>query len=105
MKKLLIVSSNSIHLFNFYNLINSYFDYIDIATDSINDKFEYKNANLYKFNFSIKEPFKFLFHFSTKKLLKTNTYSLIHIHQVSTAALMTILAAKKANTYSAYSLG
>jgi len=80
MKKLLIVSSNSIHLFNFYNLINSYFDYIDIATDSINDKFEYKNANLYKFNFSIKEPFKFLFHFSTKKIIKnkyifSNTYT------------------------------
>ena len=80
MKKLLIVSSNSIHLFNFYNLINSYFDYIDIAIDSINDKFEYKNANLYKFNFSIKEPLNFLFLFSTKKIIKnklifSNTYT------------------------------
>lgn len=38
MKKILVVSSNSIHLFNFYNLINSYFDYIDIAADSINNE-------------------------------------------------------------------
>jgi glycosyltransferase involved in cell wall biosynthesis len=99
MKKLLIVSSNSIHLFNFYNLINSYFDYIDIATDSINNNFDYKNSNLYKFNFSIKKPFKFfLFYFNLKKLLKTNKYSLIHIQQISTAALITVLATKKTKT-------
>lgn len=98
MKKLLIISSNSIHLYNFYNLINSYFDYIDIATDTINDKFDYKNSNLYKFNFSIKKPFKFLISiFQLKNLLKKNKYSLIHIQQISTAALMTVLTAKKTN--------
>lgn len=98
MKKLLIVSSNSIHLFNFYNLINSYFDYIDIATDSINDKFNYSISNLYKLNFSIKKPFSFLLtYLKLKNLLKTNKYSLIHIQQITTAALLTVCAARKTN--------
>lgn len=96
MKKILVVSSNSIHLFNFYNLINSYFDHIGIVTDSINEKYNYRNIVLYKYNFSIKKPFQFIIsYFKLKKLIKTNKYSIIHIQQITTAALLAILASKK----------
>lgn len=87
-KKLLLISSYSVHLLNFYELIKEYFDEILIITNKYDNRF----INHKVVNFSLLSTFK------TSKVISKEfdqfSPSIVHIHQANTVALQTTLALK-----------
>ena len=96
MKKLLLIGSNSIHTFNYFCLIEDYFDEIVLITETIN-KFEAeKLTHKYAVASSLKNPFNYFK--AVKKyqdILKKEKPNLIHIHQISTYSLLLLKALKR----------
>lgn len=90
-RKLLVVGSNSIHVYNFINLVQENFDEVLLLTNEINPE---KDVSAIEANFSlglnvfktIKEIRKQYFEFNP---------SVVHIHQANSYALLTIFALKK----------
>jgi glycosyltransferase involved in cell wall biosynthesis len=85
-KKLLLVSSYSIHLLNYYDLIQDYFDEILVISNKEDTRF----SQFKQVDFSFKNTFS-----SIKEIRKTSlefSPSIIHIHQANTVALQVILA-------------
>ena len=88
-KKLLLVSSYSIHLLNYYDLIQDYFDEILVISNKEDTRF----SQFKQVDFSFKNTFS-----SIKEIRKTSlefSPSIIHIHQANTVALQVILAIKR----------
>jgi glycosyltransferase involved in cell wall biosynthesis len=93
-KKLLLVGTNSIHTFNYLRLIEGYFDDIFVITDA--DSPEIRNYKHCIVNFSIKNPFIAIQSIQKiKKSIASFSPTIIHVHQVGTTALFSILANKK----------
>lgn len=94
--KLLTVGTNIIHLKNFHNLIsNSEIDVLFI-TDQISEKFNYDNIRTVPF--SIRNPFNIPKSvYLIRKIIKEFKPDLIHIHQASSHAFLTLSAAKNFN--------
>jgi glycosyltransferase involved in cell wall biosynthesis len=93
MKKLLLVGSNTIHTYNYVKLIENYFDDILLITNEKREGFDLK-SKLFNFSLTLTNLYK-----TTKEIRKTiNEYkpSIIHVHQVNSYALYTILANRKA---------
>lgn len=87
-KRLLIVGTNSIHIENFIDLIKDYFDDILLLTHK---KLENYKVPYKEIDFSIrKNGIKNLKNLKT--IIKEFNPSIVHIHQVNTQALLTILA-------------
>lgn len=92
MKKLLIVGSQTIHTYNYIELIKDYFDEILLITDKKREGYSYKTIEL---DFSLS-----LLNYKTtvkkiKKAIKEFKPSVIHIHQANSYAYYTLLAARK----------
>jgi glycosyltransferase involved in cell wall biosynthesis len=92
--KLLLIGSGSIHTYNYYKLIEGYFDEILMLTDNIRE--EFKSINPIKADFSIHNPIKayqnYLF---LKKKIKEYRPDMIHVHQANSTSYLTLKAAKK----------
>ena len=96
MKKLLIISSNTIHVLNYINLIRDYFDEIVFITNEKIDNFDYGNTKIIYTEFSLKKPISFYRSvFFVRKIINEFNPTVIHSHQISTNSLLAILANKK----------
>ncbi len=94
--KILLISSNSIHLHNYYQLIKDKVDSIDIITDSRNPKFDYGQSRIHYINFSLKKHFHFKTEIKTvKKIIEEQKIDLVHAHQAVTHAYIAAKALRK----------
>lgn len=92
MRKLLLVSSNTIHTYKYLKLVEDYFDEILLITNEKSTVYEYPTVEL-SFNLKIKNFFS-----TVKKIehhIDTFQPSVIHIHQANSYALFALLANKK----------
>lgn len=96
MKKLLIISSNTIHVLNYINLVRDYFDDIHLITNTIEEKFDYGNIKISYTEFSLRKPLDFYKSISfVEQIIKEEDPTIIHVHQLATYSLLSILANKK----------
>lgn len=93
MKKLLLIGGceNSVHVKNYYKLIESYFDEVLIVTNSEIDFCSYKQLD-----FQIKNPLKMLQNIKKlRQIMKDYSPSIIHVHQANSFAFISAKANKK----------
>ena len=90
-KKLLVVGSNTIHVYNFINLVKDYFDDVLLLTNEINSEWAVDTIEV---DFSLRlNVFKSIKEIR-QQYLAFNP-SMVHIHQANSYAFLTILALKK----------
>jgi len=94
MKKLLIIGSNSIHVYNYINLVKDYFDEIILITNKKREGTEVKTIEL---DFHLKLSSRLKTVAKIKKLIQEYAPSIIHIHQVNSYAYYSLLAARKSS--------
>ena len=92
MKKLLIIGSNSIHVYNYINLVKDYFDEIILIT---NKKREGTDVKTIELDFHLKLSSRLKTVAKIKNLIQEYAPSIIHIHQVNSYAYYSLLAARK----------
>mgnify|MGYP000890454884 FL=1 len=92
MKKLMIIGSNSIHVYNYINLVKDYFDEIILIT---NKKREETSVKTIELDFHLKLSSRLKTVAKIKKLIQEYAPSIIHIHQVNSYAYYSLLAARK----------
>lgn len=103
MKKLLIISTNTIHVLNYINLVHDYFDDIHLITNTVEDKFDYGDIKISYTEFSFRKPLDFYKSIGfVKQIIKTENPTVIHVHQLGTHAFLTLMANKKSNIPSVY---
>lgn len=92
MRKLLLVSSNTIHTYKYLQLVEDYFDEILLLTDEKSAVYNYPTIEL-SFNLKVKNLF------STVKQIKKQIAdfqpTVIHIHQANSYAFYALLASRK----------
>lgn len=92
----MLIGSSSIHTNNYYNLIKSHFSQIFLITDKSKDNLRIENVEYV--SFSYKPLLNFI---TTTKKIKSVCEKfkpdVIHIHQVNSVALLSILAVKSFN--------
>lgn len=92
MRKLLLVSSNTIHTYKYLQLVEDYFDDILLITDEKSVVYNYPTIEL-SFNLKVKNLF------STVKQIKKQIAdfqpTVIHIHQANSYAFYALLASRK----------
>ncbi len=94
MKKLMIIGSNSIHVYNYINLVKDYFDEIILIT---NKKREETSVKTIELDFHLKLSSRLKTVAKIKKLIQEYAPSIIHIHQVNSYAYYSLLAARKSS--------
>jgi glycosyltransferase involved in cell wall biosynthesis len=94
MKKLLIIGSNSIHVYNYINLVKDYFDEIILIT---NKKREGTDVKTIELDFHLKLSSRLKTVAKIKKLIQEYAPSIIHIHQVNSYAYYSLIAARKSS--------
>jgi len=94
MKKLLIIGSNSIHVYNYINLVKDYFDEIILIT---NKKREGTDVKTIELDFHLKLSSRVKTVAKIKNLIQEYAPSIIHIHQVNSYAYYSLLAARKSS--------
>jgi L-malate glycosyltransferase len=94
MGKLLLIGSGSVHTYNYYKLIENYFDKILLITDVIRP--EFGSIVSAKGDFSIRKPIKayknYLF---IKNKIRQFNPDIIHVHQANSTAFLSLKAARK----------
>lgn len=94
-KKLLLIGSNSIHTYNYKNLISEYFQSVILITDNIEainqDAEYYVDFSLRKISSHQKTAKKI------KAIIEKEKPNIIHIHQANSVAYYSIKAAKQFN--------
>ena len=88
MKKLLIIGSNTIHTYNYIDLVEDYFDDILLVTNSRREGFSVKSIEM---NFHLR-PVMFNTISKIKEIVKEYDPSVVHIHQANSYAFLTLLA-------------
>jgi len=89
-KKLLVVGSNSIHVYNFIDLVKENFDEVLLLTNKVNKE---QNIPAVEADFSLGlESFRTIK--KIQKIVKDFEPSVVHIQQANTYAFLTILALK-----------
>lgn len=97
MKKLLLIGSNSIHTFNFFNLIKDYFAEIVLVTNQPHSFEDEKLKASYAVYSSLKNPLNYCKAIkSYQEILVREKPDIIHIQQISTYSMMLLKALKKA---------
>lgn len=95
MKKLLLIGSNSIHVYNYEKLISSYFDEVLLLSDKVNSDYNIKTIAI---DFSLKYPLNYITTVSKiKKVIREFNPSIIHIHQANSYAFYTLKASQNFN--------
>jgi glycosyltransferase involved in cell wall biosynthesis len=92
MRKLLLVSSNTIHTYKYLQLVEDYFDEILLITNEKSAVYDFPTIEL-SFNLTIKNLFATVK--EIKKQISLFEPSVIHIHQANSYALYTLLANRK----------
>jgi glycosyltransferase involved in cell wall biosynthesis len=94
MKRLLLVGSNTIHTYNYHQLISDYFDEILVITDKANDYL--KEIRCEEVRFSIRNPLYINKSLSDiHKIFLAFKPDIIHIQQAGTESWLTLRAARK----------
>lgn len=93
-KKLLVIGSNSIHVYNFINLVKDYFDEVLLLTNKINSEW---SVDAIEIDFSLGLNCLSSIKEIRAQYLSFNP-SVVHIHQANSYAFLTILALKKFDT-------
>jgi glycosyltransferase involved in cell wall biosynthesis len=92
MRKLLLISSNTIHTYKYLQLVEDFFDEVLLITNEKSSVYDYPTVEL-SFNLKIKSLF------STVKVIKKQIElykpSVIHIHQTNSYAFFALLACRK----------
>jgi glycosyltransferase involved in cell wall biosynthesis len=92
-KKLLVVGSNSIHVYNFIDLVKENFDEVLLLTNEINPE---KDVLALEADFSLGlQSFRTIK--KIRSIVKNFQPSVVHIQQANTYAFLTTLALKKQN--------
>lgn len=94
MKKLMIIGSNSIHVYNYINLVKDYFDEILLITNKKREGTIVKTIEL-DFHFKLSSRLKTVS--KIKNLIQEYAPSIIHIHQVNSYAYYSLIAARKSS--------
>lgn len=94
MKKLMIIGSNSIHVYNYINLVKDYFDEILLIT---NKKREGTIVKTIELDFHLKLSSRLKTVSKIKNLIQEYAPSIIHIHQVNSYAYYSLIAARKSS--------
>lgn len=94
MKKLMIIGSNSIHVYNYINLVKGYFDEILLIT---NKKREGTSVKTIELDFHLKLSSRLKTVSKIKNLIQEYAPSIIHIHQVNSYAYYSLIAARKSS--------
>jgi glycosyltransferase involved in cell wall biosynthesis len=93
MKKLLLIGSNSVHTYNYYNLIADYFDSVLLIAQKGNSP---GNIPTVKVDFSLKNPLNVIKTVKTiREQIEKFQPSVIHIHQANSISYLALKAAKK----------
>ena len=92
MKKLLIIGSNTIHVYNYIELIRDYFDEILLITDK---KREHSAINTIELNFHLNPISGLKTIGKIKQIIYEFNPSIIHIHQANSYAFYSLKAAAK----------
>jgi glycosyltransferase involved in cell wall biosynthesis len=96
MKKLLLIGSNSIHTFNYFRLIEDYFDEIILITGSKNEFEAAKLVHKYSVFHSLKNPFNYFAAIKKyQRILIEEKPDIIHIQQISTYSFLLLKALRK----------
>jgi len=93
MKKLLLIGSNSIHIYNYIKLIEDYFDEILLLTNKKNEQYSVKGIEI-DFHLGVNIITSI---FKIKTIVKEYNPSVVHIHQANSYAFITLLALKNSN--------
>jgi len=94
MKKLLIIGSNTIHTYNYINLIEDYFDDILLLTNKKNEKHNKKTIEIdFKLGFNVWNSAK-----KIKNIVKEFNPSIIHMQQANSYAFITLWALRQIQT-------
>jgi len=95
-KKLLLIGSNSIHLYNYHCLVQDYFSEIMVITNK--KRYDYSNKSIFYNYFGYWNIFKLyktiLF---IRKKIKEFKPNIIHVHQINSYSFITVLACRKMN--------
>jgi glycosyltransferase involved in cell wall biosynthesis len=92
MRKLLLISSNTIHTYKYLQLIEDYFDEVLLITNEKSNVYDYPTVEL-NFNLKIKTLFSTVK--EIKKQIELFQPSIIHIHQANSYAFFALLACRK----------
>jgi glycosyltransferase involved in cell wall biosynthesis len=92
MRKLLLISSNTIHTYKYLQLVEDYFDEVLLITNEKSKVYDYPTVEL-NFNLKIKTLFSTVK--EIKKQIELFQPSIIHIHQANSYAFFALLACRK----------
>lgn len=92
MRKLLLISSNTIHTYKYLQLVEDYFDEVLLITNEKSNVYDYPTVEL-NFNLKIKTLFSTVK--EIKKQIELFEPSIIHIHQANSYAFFSLLACRK----------
>ena len=92
MRKLLLVSSNTIHTYKYLQLVEDYFDEVLLITNEKSTVYDCPTVEL-SFNLKIKNLFSTVR--GIKKQIASFQPTIIHIHQANSFAFYTLLASRK----------
>lgn len=88
MKKLLVVGSNSIHVYNFIDLIKEYFDEVLLLTNSKNENYRVQSIEIdFRLGISSLSSIN-----KITRIVKEFNPTTVHIHQANSYAFLTLLA-------------
>ena len=94
MRKLLLISSNTIHTYKYLQLVENYFDEVLLITNEKSTIYDYPTVEL-SFNLKIKNLFSTVR--GIKKQITSFQPSIIHIHQANSFAFYALLASRKSS--------
>lgn len=92
-RKLLLIGSDSIHIYNYEKLIAGYFNDVLLISNKINPAY---NGRAFAANFSLKSPLNYITTLSQiKRIIQEYKPSIIHIHQANSYAYYALKASQK----------
>ena len=95
-KKLVLIGSVTIHTYNYYNLVIPYFDDILLISDTPRENQSIEKIEFVSFSYKKLSNYYYTIN-KIRHLCKFFKPDVIHIHQVNSVALYSILALKKLN--------
>ena len=94
MRKLLLISSNTIHTYKYLQLVEDYFDEVLLITNEKSTIYDYPTVVL-SFNLKIKNLFSTVR--GIKKQITSFQPNIIHVHQANSYAFFALLASRKSS--------